>query len=74
MKVKFKGKIYADAWRSGVDGHIWFGGNAFEHVPVRRLPHSSAFTYIHTFKPSANNTLVRSSKKSSAKLEILEEG
>ena len=74
MKVKFKGKVYEDARRSEKDGHIWFGGNAFEHIPQKTKPYyQPAFTYQHGFKPSGNG-FVRTSKKSTAKVEILEEG
>ena len=75
MKVKFKGKIYEDVRRDSKDGHVWFGGNEFEHVPEKRTPYyQPAFTYIHSFKQTGPGAWKRVSKKSTAKVEIIEEG
>lgn len=72
MKVKFKGKIYDDARKDAV-GHIWFGGNQFEHVPERHTPYyHPAFTYFHKFTQTGADSWSRVSTRYYAKLEILE--
>jgi len=74
MKIKFKGQVYDDARRSEIDGHIWFGKNEFEHIPEQRTPYyRPAVTYIHGFKQVDGRSWQRTSKKSSAKVEIIEE-
>ena len=75
MEVKFKGKVYSDAWRSDKDGHVWFGENTFEHIPEKRTPYfRPAVTLIHGVQQTGTHSFVRTSKKSSARVEILSEG
>lgn len=67
--VKFKGKLYDDAWTDKLN-HIWFNKNEFEYCPptsYRREPQ----VIIHEFKSSGPNSFVHTSKISKAKVVIV---
>lgn len=67
IKLKFKGTVYEDGYRDSF-GHIMFGKNEFEYLPNANPP----YVIIHGYKPVGNG-YTHTSKKSTAKVDILEE-
>lgn len=69
FSVKFKGKVYDDAWQDST-GHIWFDGNLYEYVPSSSY-YNPAYVLIHDFKQTSNG-YTAAFRKSKAKVEILD--
>lgn len=67
--VKFKGKLYNDAYYDSV-GHIRFNENEFEYCPPTSYRRESQ-VIIHGFKLNGLNSFVHTSKVSKAKVEIV---
>lgn len=70
FSIKFKGIVYDDAWRDNA-GHIWFGSNKYEYVPVNSIFNRPEHVIIHNFVQTEFGFSLKP-KTSYAKIKILD--
>lgn len=70
FSLRFKGCNYDDAWEDKA-GHIWFGGNKYEHVPFNNVFNRPEHVIIHDFVQTEFGFSLKP-KISYAKIKILD--